>query len=65
MLVVGDDKRALANVNSELLAQEGYHVLTAYNAEQALKLLEENQIDIMFSDVIMPGKNGIELVKEV
>lgn len=48
-------------MTSEILNQQGYHTLTANNGEQALKLLEAESIDLMLSDVIMPGMDGYQL----
>lgn len=60
-ILLVDDEVALLEMTSEILNQQGYHTLTANNGEQALKLLEAESIDLMLSDVIMPGMDGYQL----
>ncbi|HEX8308334.1 MAG TPA: PAS domain S-box protein [Allosphingosinicella sp.] len=44
-----------------LLDELGYRVVTASSGEEALERLESEPVDILFSDVVMPGLSGIEL----
>jgi PAS domain S-box-containing protein len=44
-----------------LLDELGYRVLTASSGEEALDRLERESVDILFSDVVMPGLSGVEL----
>ena len=62
ILVVEDDEDVLA-VTAESLTELGYRVVTAVNAAQALEILRGDQpIDLLFSDVIIPGgTNGAQL----
>jgi PAS domain S-box-containing protein len=46
-----------------LLDELGYRVVSAASAEEALERLEEGPVDILFSDVVMPGLSGIELAR--
>lgn len=64
-ILVVDDEQAIRDMVSDLLTAEGYQVLTADDAQQALTLLETHQVDLLFSDVIMPGMNGLDLAKTV
>jgi DNA-binding NtrC family response regulator len=41
----------------------GYGILSADSAEEALERLESDRVDILFSDVVMPGLSGVELAK--
>ncbi len=65
-ILVVDDEYDLALSTKVSLNRLGYKVLTANNATEALRLLQNNQnIDLMFSDVIMSGgMNGFDLAKE-
>lgn len=56
-----DDELALLSVNSEVLLQQGYKVLTAESGLIALNLLKSNLIDLVISDVIMPDMDGYQL----
>src|SRR5688500_16217536 len=44
---------------------EGYSVRTAGSAEEALTLLQKDPADAVFSDIRMPGMNGVELLRRV
>jgi PAS domain S-box-containing protein len=59
-----EDNPEVATVSTGLLEQLGYHVRWATNASAALAELEKDGIDIVFSDIVMPGKmDGIGLAK--
>lgn len=60
-VLVVDDEPALRDFTSEVLTQNGYTVLSAKDANTALKLIEQNPIDLVISDVIMPKMNGFQL----
>jgi CheY-like chemotaxis protein/two-component sensor histidine kinase len=65
ILVVEDneDVRALAEA---MLAAADYDVLSAPSGERALELLAKEKVDLLFTDVIMPGgMNGLQLIEQV
>lgn len=62
ILVVDDDVHILQLVNI-YLTKEGYQVLRAENAQQALALLNGNLPDLAVVDVMMPGMDGFTLTK--
>ena len=62
ILVVDDDMDILQLVSIHLIRQ-GYEVERANDAQQALELLEEVEVDLAIVDVMMPGMNGFELTK--
>jgi DNA-binding NtrC family response regulator len=64
LLVVEDDD-ALRQMLRLLFQDEGYRVWDAGSAEGALDLSREHEIDVVLSDVNMPGASGIELVGEL
>jgi CheY-like chemotaxis protein len=49
----------------EILTSQGYLVLLAHSGAQALEILETERVDIVFSDVIMPGMTGHELAIKI
>ena len=64
ILVVDDEPNYLI-VLSELLQDEGFEVLTAQSGEQALKHVREVDLDLIITDMQMPGMDGIVLLKTV
>ena len=63
VLVVEDDQQVLA-VTVEVLSGLGYDVSTACNAGAALERLNAEPVDLLFTDVVMPGgRNGVELAR--
>jgi len=61
-VLIVEDEPDLMDVASALYISMGYQVLTASSGQEALALLQSRDIDILFTDVIMPhGMNGVEL----
>ena len=64
ILVVDDDKEIVGAIEI-YLKKEGYHILKAYNGNQALKNIQENEIHLIILDIMMPEKDGIETLEEI
>ncbi|MFO7774726.1 MAG: response regulator, partial [Candidatus Hydrogenedentota bacterium] len=66
-VLVAEDEPAILNVALIVLERQGYTVLTAETPEKALALAEEHgsTIDLLVTDVIMPGMNGAELANRL
>ena len=64
-ILVVDDDRAILSLMSKIIENSGYHVKSASNAKEALKLIMENQFNLVISDISLPGMSGIELYKKV
>ncbi len=64
ILVVDDDKE-IVNAIEIYLSQEGYHIIKAYDGEEALEKLKENEIHLIILDIMMPNKDGIETLQEI
>lgn len=60
-ILVVDDEAAIRELTEEILTLQGYEVLTAENAMQALHMLGNESIDVLVSDVIMPEMDGYQL----
>lgn len=61
MLVV-DDEPVICTVAADCLQDAGFRTLEAHSAQQAIDLLEKGEhVDVVFSDVQMPGMDGFEL----
>ncbi|MCK4743920.1 MAG: transporter substrate-binding domain-containing protein [Sulfuriflexus sp.] len=64
-VLVVDDETALLGLAQNVLKNAGYKVYCAEGADSALWILSRNKVDIMVSDVIMPGTSGVELARQV
>jgi PAS domain S-box-containing protein len=61
-----EDNPAVADASTGLLEQLGYTVRWASNAEHALRAVEANGVDVVFSDIVMPGKmDGLKLARTI
>jgi len=61
-ILIVDDEPNYQIVLSELLREEGYEVFTADNGISGLKVARETDLDMVISDMKMPGMDGIELL---
>ena len=60
-ILVVDDETKLLDLCTEILEQQGYQVLPASSCSEALQLLDAHNVDLLFSDVVMPDMDGYEL----
>lgn len=65
VILIVDDEEGLREGLSKLLETEGYAALSAESGEQALKILQHAHIDLVLTDMRMPGMDGIELLKKI
>jgi len=61
-ILVVDDEAVIRELCAKVL--KGYRVLEAENGEEALDLLDREDVDIVLTDVMMPQMNGLDLLKE-
>ncbi len=64
LLVVEPDEKSCATLK-QVLSKEGYLADCTGNAETALKLLEELSYDMILAEIMLPGMDGIELMRKV
>ncbi len=64
-ILVVDDERSIRNTLKEILEFEGYSVDLAEDGKQALEKVGKDQYDLIYSDVKMPGMDGIEFLEEI
>ncbi len=64
-LLLVDDEEAIRTGLEPFLARSGYAVVTAADGMAALRVLDTTRIDIVVSDVLMPGVDGRELVRRM
>jgi two-component system response regulator (stage 0 sporulation protein F) len=64
-LLIVDDQPAICELLEEAFTSEGYRVETALNSDQAVRAIRARTPDLIFMDINMPGKNGLETLKDV
>ncbi|HEX3498960.1 MAG TPA: response regulator [Stellaceae bacterium] len=63
-ILLVDDDLELRDVVVAILAEPGYTVLTAADGYEALRILVERSVDLMITDIKMPGLSGFELARQ-
>jgi YesN/AraC family two-component response regulator len=63
ILFVDDDELVRAPL-ARLLSTHGVRVLTASSAIEAMRVLAQERVDVLFTDIVMPDKDGIELARQ-
>ena len=64
-VLIVDDEPAICEILGQLMAREGYSVLTRSDPSEALDVIDEDEPTILLTDVRMPGMNGLELLERV
>lgn len=61
LVLIVDDETSITMTCSAILEAHGYRTLVANDGLTALKMAQEARPDLVFSDVVMPGLNGVSL----
>ncbi len=64
-ILIVEDEETLAASIKRVLSKEGYSIDLATDAESGLELIDRTLYDLIITDIILPGMNGIELLKKV
>ena len=64
-VLICDDEPYILESVSFIVREEGYQVITANDGEQGLQLLRSEKPDLVLLDVMMPGKTGFDVCREV
>ena len=64
ILVVDDDKEIVGAIEI-YLKNEGYKIYKAYDGEEALNIINNNEIHLVILDIMMPKKDGLETLEEI
>lgn len=64
-ILVVDDEQPIADILQFNLEKEGYAVICAYDGEEALQKVEEENPDMVLLDVMLPVKDGMEVCREI
>ena len=57
-IMVVDDEKNLVEMVAEILEEEGYKVISAFNGEECLKVLKKKKVDLILLDIMMPKSDG-------
>ncbi len=61
-LLIAEDDEALGAILEEYLTDSGYHVTLVQRGDDALHLLKKNHFDIILTDIVMPGADGLSVL---
>jgi DNA-binding NtrC family response regulator len=64
-ILVIDDEPDIGWLFSKILSEEGYKVLVSLNGEEGISTIEKEQPDLVFLDLKLPGKSGIQILREI
>ena len=64
-LLIAEDDLALAALLEEYLSESGYDVVLCHRGDEAIKHLKSEHFDLVLSDIVMPGADGLTLLAEV
>ena len=64
-VMVVDDESAICKVVEDILAPEGYRIVTAFSGDDALQKLKKEKPDCILIDFFMPGMSGRELCEKI
>ncbi len=64
-ILVVDDEKEIADLVEIYLVSDGYKVFKAYNAEDGLRILREQEIHLVLLDIMMPGMNGLDMCRMI
>ena len=64
-ILVVDDDREIVNAIGIYLKKENYKIIKAYNGNEAIKEIKQNEIHLIILDIMMPEKDGLETLEEI
>jgi len=64
-ILIVDDDREIAKLAALYLQNEGYRILQRHDGMQALQAIEQEEIDLIVLDVMMPGVDGLEVCRRL
>ena len=63
-ILVCDDERHMVRLIEHSLKRTGNRILTAYSGREALRIMENEPVDLLILDVMLPGQDGFEILGE-
>ncbi|MDY0907015.1 sigma-54 dependent transcriptional regulator [Pedobacter sp. CFBP9032] len=65
IILIIDDEKKISSLLSRIIELEGFKTLQAATGKEGLKLLKNNEVSIVISDVKLPDVNGVAMVKDI
>lgn len=59
-ILIIDDEESIRHLLKEVLVRENHHVLEARDGQEGLTLYQQNKVDLVLMDILMPGTDGLE-----
>ena len=59
-----EDESSVRDVVVRMLAEKGFEVVACADGTAALRILGERQVDLLFTDIVLPSMNGVELARQ-
>jgi CheY-like chemotaxis protein len=63
-ILVVEDETTVRDFVLRLLTDRGFTVLTAQDAYEAIRVIAERHVDLLFTDIVMPGADGFDLAAQ-
>ena len=63
-ILLVDDEAELRQIIAEELTSAGFVVIQASNGKQAIEVIRQVKLDLVITDLVMPGRNGVAVVRE-
>jgi len=64
-ILVIDDEQQIRSLLKKMLEREGFDVITASDGKEGMKLFSNATVDLVITDIVMPEKEGIEIIREL
>ncbi|MCF8145312.1 MAG: response regulator [Deltaproteobacteria bacterium] len=64
-VLVVDDEEEFVDALAQRLEVRGFTVMTAFSGDDALAVVQDKPVDVVILDVLMPGKDGLQTLKEI
>lgn len=64
-ILIVEDERSVRDKMATYLQEKGWEMGTASNGKEGLSLLQTSTYDLVVTDILMPGINGIELIRKI
>ena len=64
-ILVVDDKQVIGDFFNLTMGYYGHHITVVHDLPETLQAIQQNKFDIAFMDMMMPGRDGVEVLKEV